>query len=694
MAMDGYRTLGRLGLVAALIGAELWLGHDLTARSGVIGYTSTRAFSVAPPRRATLKAIDVQVGALVRAGELLAELDTTQIDDELQAAEAERARAAAAIQAATARLRRDSVNTERRFASSSERASADLVAAEAAARTAAAELAAVEAELRGQADLVQRHLASATVQNSLELRRASLAKQVDSAERVLGVLRGNAAAAVKRTAGVDTDPTEDDLAPLTAQLRATELRIDQLTRERGALSLRAPVDGVVEQLPLHPGELAGPDTPVATVVAADTTRVVACIPEASARGVEVGFEAETTSAFDHVQATGAVESVTREIAPLPARCQAPGSKAIAMGRVAVVALDAPLEGLPGQTQIVQIHARRRPVPQNRAPRPIATPDAGTGDAAVTRDAVPMRVPPALLARSRFEPSGLVWVAALDRYVIVSDDTGTVDRDVHAPWLFTMTADGAVDPAPVAVAGIAELNDLESIAVDDAGAIWVASSQSVSRRGNRPASRQHLVRIARGADGLRAEGVVDLAARLAQLPAATRATLGVEELRRLDIEGLAARGGALYVGLKAPVDGDGRAIIWKIAAPERLLAGDVVGAAITRWATVRLAVEADGREVAGGIADLLFMDDQTLLIAATASGLDPIAQSGALYRATIAGGELTATRVRTFAGLKPEGLALAPGGDRLAVAFDRGAEPALWLELPRAALAAQGAPSRD
>ncbi len=49
--------------------------------------------------------------------------------------------------------------------------------------------------------------------------------------------------------------------------------------------------------------------------------------------------------------------------------------------------------------------------------------------------------------SRFEPSGLVWVSSLDRYIVVSDETG-VDR--ARPWLFTMSRRGVIDPEPLVI----------------------------------------------------------------------------------------------------------------------------------------------------------------------------------------------------------------------------------------------------
>jgi len=671
--MDGKRTLARLGLVAGLVGIELYLAHDITASGAVMGYTLTKSFTIAPQRRAKVKTVAVQLGANVVAGAVIAELDPTDIDNELAAAKADRDRSIAAIQAQIAKLRRENVDFGRKFELGAERANAQLVTSEAASHTAAAELAAVELELKDQQDLVAKHLANISVVNDLQLRRAALAKQVDTAQHVLSVLRGNATAATQRNTVVEpADGVDSVVAPLEAAVRQAELKVDQLEREKLGFVLHAPVDGVVDQLPLHPGDLAGPDLPVATVVAADTRRVVACIPEARASQIEVGFEADLTSAYDHTHGEGEVESLTNEIAPLPQRCQLPGAKAIAMGRVAVVALGAPLPGLPGQTQLVHFAARRKGHARSTPPV-TAVPTS-----AATSQPVDMKVPGTLLGRTRFEPSGLVWMAALERYVIVSDDTGFKDRDDHAPWLFTMTAEGAVDAQPFVVKGIAQLDDLESIA-EDRGKLWVLASNSTSKKGKRPVARRQLVRLTVARDGGTVDGAVDLSALLDKAGEATRNALGLPSIDQLDIEAMAAHDGALYLGLKAPVDGDGRAQIWRVGDPDKLLAGDLAGAQLKLWSKLRFSIEADGRQVPGGLADMTFLDATTLVVTSTASGLDPQHQTSVLAVARVAEGEMTPRIVRTFSGLKAEGIAVK--GNQLAIAFDRGSDPGQWLTIP-------------
>lgn len=657
--MDGKRTLARAGLIAALIGVEIFLARDLTTSSGVVGYTLTKSHAVAPLRRAKVTSLGVQVGAPVIAGQVIATLDTTEIDNELDAATADRQRAIAAISAAISKLHRDNENITRRFESSAERATADLASAEAGARTAGAELAAVESEIATQKELVEKHMTTAAVLNSLELRRASLAKQVDAAEKVLGILRTNTDAAGKRNSGWgEQDENESIIAPLEQQLHVAELKIDQLTRDKAALTLKAPVDGVVDQLPLRPGDLAAPDAPVAIVVATDTQRVVACVPEIKANSVDIGMEAEATSAFDHVTASGAVESLTPDIAPLPPRCQPPGSKAVAMGRLAIVALDAPMPGMPGQTQLVRFRSARR-APRQPPAKVVVN----------TNEALRMTVPGSLLARSRFEPSGIVWVPALARFVIVSDDTGYKARDNHAPWLFAMSADGKVDAEPLVVEGIPKLDDLESIALDGDGALWVLSSQSMNKKGKRKDARRLLVRIAIDHGELRATGSVAIADLLDK---ANLAPLGISDTRSLDIEAMTWHDGALYFGLKAP-----EAMIWKVSSPAKLLAGDA--SVISLWSRANVSVEADGRSVPGGFADILFVGDK-LLFTATASGIDPASQTSVLFVSPATAGELKPTKVRAFPGLKAEGLAVSPHAGKLAVVFDRGSDAGMWQEL--------------
>lgn len=301
----------------------------------------------------------------------------------------------------------------------------------------------------------------------------------------------------------------------------------------------------------------------------------------------------------------------------------------------------------------------------------------------TRRPALMSVPSRLRARSRFEPSGLIWVSRLARYVLVSDDTGHKKSDDHAPWLFLMTIKGKVDAKPLVVGGVKKFNDLESIAQGADGALYVLASQSHSKKGKRKGSRQIFARLKPKGQRYTVSASVKLARLLDAAGSKALSRLGITGTRKLDIEGMTAFSGGLLLGLKSPLAADGGAIIWQMKYPGRLLAsGKLADAGLGLWGKVKLSVKADGRSVPGGISELLALPDGSLVIAGTASGFKPASQDGSLWRARRTDrGAVSLRHLRTFKGLKPEGLALSPRAGRLVIAFDRGPSIPSWMEIP-------------
>jgi hypothetical protein len=450
-------------------------------------------------------------------------------------------------------------------------------------------------------------------------------------------------------------PHDDD------QLLVIDRQLEQLADKREALRLKAPADGIVESIDARPGDAIGPENPVATVVATDTRRVIACVPESRMNEVELGSTADITATAGNVRAHGVVESLTPAVATLPQRCQPVVAKPVQMGRLAVIVLDKPAEMLPGQSELISFGPHAAVLPQTEA-------------AAEAQPSL-IGVPPEVVAIARFEASGLTWVPSLDRYVVVSDE---IDER-HTPWLFTMSRRGVLDPEPLLVAEVDAFDDLESIAAGDNGALWVLASQSVSEKGKRPHARTLLAHLVPDGASYRADQKVHLYDLLDAAPDVVRA-LGVKDLDQLDIEGLAVRGGALYIGVKTPVNAEGRAMVWRVGAPDKLLAGDVAHAQLTTFASFALPVEVDGHPRAGGIADMAFVSDSSLVVGATASGIDAKHQNGAVYSVRLVGDKSVATRMQSFRDLRPEGVALAPEGNRLTVVFDRGKDAPMWTQL--------------
>ena len=106
----------------------------------------------------------------------------------------------------------------------------------------------------------------------------------------------------------------------------------------------------------------------------------------------------------------------------------------------------------------------------------------------------IQVPPVLMQQNAtIEPSGVVWVPALKRYLIVSDDTGT-EVLKHEPWVFAMSSQGALDDTAVPILGIGEINDPESICSGPDGTLFIATSHSENKKGKTKRARRLLLHL--------------------------------------------------------------------------------------------------------------------------------------------------------------------------------------------------------
>jgi hypothetical protein len=263
---------------------------------------------------------------------------------------------------------------------------------------------------------------------------------------------------------------------------------------------------------------------------------------------------------------------------------------------------------------------------------------------------------------------------LSRYVAVSDDVTDSGRK-HAPLLFTITEEGRMDPSPVPIDGIAELNDPESITEGPGGTLFVCTSHSVNAHGHLPESRRRLLHLALLPDRR--------AKILGQIDLTTARTndggLAWGQERTLDIEAIAFRGGALYIGLKSPLTADGSATILRLPEAVAIVKSGVVPrGALSVWARMHLCVARGGATVCEGIADLAFLPDGGLLVAANSPKGMPSDGGGSLWKLPASGPPALLER---FDGLKPEGVTLSPDRSTVVVVFDRDGRPPLWLKRP-------------
>lgn len=288
--------------------------------------------------------------------------------------------------------------------------------------------------------------------------------------------------------------------------------------------------------------------------------------------------------------------------------------------------------------------------------------------------VPIEVPRALSEHTQLELSGVAWAPVISRYVLVSDDVND-EGDKHRPLLYTLADSGKLDAAPIEIEGAGELNDPESITAGPDGTFFVCTSHSFTKKGRQPRSRRRLLQISLGADR-KARVLSELDLTTAR---GADGKLLWEDERRLDVEGIAYRDGALFIGLKSPLAGDGSASILRLAdVTAAMKSGTIAAGALAPYARPRLCVTRGDREVCEGIADLAALPDGALLIAANSPKNMPPDGGGALWKLNAP--QATAQLLKRFDGLKPEGVALAPTGKAAIVVFDTDGKKPLWMRL--------------
>jgi multidrug resistance efflux pump len=674
--------------------AWLWQGvHGGSAR----GFVEAVGYDVAASQTARIESVLVTAGQRVRAGQPIVTLDTHELAAELEILAAERARIEAELGAVTS-------DTELRLGDTSRQIAESLAASERLLQTTraersvhAAEFAALTHQLEVLQGLVDKRMADRRELDVVAVKHAALKKELQVVDALISQLGAQVAAARGRSEALPTDATARATEPLRAELAVVRRREELVQLRKDALTLRAPGDGEVTLLHQRPGEVALAGTPIVTIASADTSaspgqpHVFVCLDEAQAGRLQDGEAALLHPVTPGAAAVPAhLERLDPAVTELPIRCWR-DPKLPQWGRAAHVVPDAPAPLVSGQGFTVAFQGHRSTHAGEHAPivasaavdqAPAPTPTYATD--AAPASPMPISLPPALTARSRFEPSALLWVPRLDRFLVVSDDTGLAETNEHMPWLFLMDVRGQVDPEPLLIAGIDKLSDLESIAPAPDGGLYVLASQSRSRKGKRPPARQRLVHVALSPGGARASAMVALAGLLDSAGRDTLAGLGLPGTADLDIEGMTATAaGGLLLGLKGPLGPRDEAQIWHLGRPDALLAtGELAAGQLALWGRVPLTVQGDGANMPGGIADLLELPDGSLLIAATAAGsTDPTRQDGALYHVADRAGLAQPRLVRSFPGRKPEGLARSGSGNAIVIVFDAGADAPLWMEQP-------------
>jgi HlyD family secretion protein len=250
-------------LILAAAGLTAWwlIGHKPPQRELVLyGDVDLRQVDLAFNDSGRIAAVDVQEGDRVKRGEILARLDTSRLEPQVEEAEA----TAAAQRDVVARMHHGSRPQEIAEA----RANVESAAADAA-------------NARRQYERLKTLAANAVVsQQNLDNAKAAL----DIAEAKLDVNQKVLDLAV-------AGPRPEDIAQAEAELRADEAQAAFLRQQLADTQLAAPAEAVVRSRLMEPGEMASPQRPVFSLAVIDPKWVRAYVAEADLGKLRMGMPA-------------------------------------------------------------------------------------------------------------------------------------------------------------------------------------------------------------------------------------------------------------------------------------------------------------------------------------------------------------------------------------------------------------------
>lgn len=266
----------------------------------------------------------------------------------------------------------------------------------------------------------------------------------------------------------------------------------------------------------------------------------------------------------------------------------------------------------------------------------------------------------------FEPSSAVYLQDLGLYLVSSDDTDKKET----PYLFLMDSEGHIDSKPLRVQGLKAMTDIESLSEDEQGHLYLLSSLSINKNGKNKISRNLFVEVHRRGASLVAQRHVELRSLLiAALQTSEFKDVAPNLEKEIDIESHFIRRGELYIGLKNPQAHRHQAMVLNLGSVEVLLREKRIEG-LSLWRMIDFSIL--GSEAL--LSDMQLRGNDLYLTTTSDKGTP-----GALWHLDVV--TETLTLMDSFAGVKPEGLALKPDNEGLLVVFDQGEDSPLFYEGP-------------
>jgi len=444
--------------------------------------------------------------------------------------------------------------------------------------------------------------------------------------------------------------------PIKIRVQKLEEELKLLSLENGKLNIYAKTSGIIGSVNFKAGERVAPFVPILTVHTRTPSFVKGYIHENVYTKMAVDDKVNVISVSDnrnHV--TGTIIGVGARIVEYPSRLRKhpdiemwgrellikiPENNNFILGeKVLISSLKADkmtvLEKLRSLFSIPEIQAAK--MPETLLKSGFKTIDL----------------------EKNIEASAVLYLLDIDRYLVLSDDT----KD-KKPLLFLVDKNGKIERTQIK--GLEKINDMESIAQNSNGDIFIASSQSFSKKGKLKDDRKLLIKVKRSGKEFSLLKKISLYEALTEYSkknsgeCAQFLKKAITE-KTLDIEAMFFKDSSLYLGVKAPFN-NSQSVILKISQIDKIMtAGVAESGVISMWKKIALKDDSGQKR----ISDMV-INGNTLYITGTTKN------DGGLWELDI--NSQTPVLIKSFKDLRPEGVSLTPEKDKLLLVFDQGSNP--------------------
>lgn len=466
--------------------------------------------------------------------------------------------------------------------------------------------------------------------------------------------------------------------PLQVEIADFKAELSYLENQKKNLYVFAEVDGIIGEVNFRKGEKVPSFTSLVTLSPENPSYVQGFVHESLHTKLEIGRHVSVLPlSTGNAPIEGKIVSIGSRIILMPPRLM-PNPMMQAYGREVVVEIPSHNHLLLGEKvqikpKIELLFVSTASAAQMKAASEAVQKIKGT----VVPENVPdiMRVPAQLSQRFSFEPSGVVYLEDLKRFLVVSDDT---DDDKSAA-LFLVDRDGLVDDQTIQIPGVDKISDLESIS-QEGNRLYLLTSQGLTKKGKDKKDRNLFLRMKRSGLDISELQKVDfkpllIAAIRASKDVSLKAIFaGALKNGDMEIESHFIDSGNVYVGFKSPQTEKGESVILQLKDVDALFNKKTIGSGqLSLWKKLDFG---SGHGAPHRLSDLVKISGK--LYATTVCQSE---DCGAVWKLTEDGDVLRPEQIRLFEDLRPEGLAFDPNDSSLFVTFDQKDEAARYLHIP-------------